>query len=638
MASDRDILSDAIERFRLADEGSAFNRDAAEDDIKFARLGEQWSEEMLKQRRAEGRPALTINRLPAFIRQVVNDARQNKPGIAVKPVDNVGDEDTAEVIGGLIRSVERHSRASVAYDTAIEHAVTCGVGYFTIDIDYAHPDSFDLEAFIRRVPNPLMVHADPNSTEFDSSDWEYGFLSDMLTEDEFKSRYPDAEPVDFVGDDRDAAMAWTDGDKVRIAQYWLRERVKRKLVQGRFFDPLDGTPGPVIAIRESDLDGYIDKLSEEAGSDMRSLFSVIREREVDAWKVKRRTMSGTQILDEDDWPGQTIPICPVYGEEVIVEGRRHLRSMIRDAKDPQRMFNFWRSATTELVALAPRAPWVMPSGALPQKGEELAKWATANTRSHAYLTFDGNQPPRREAFAGVPAGAIQEALSAADDIKAITGIYDPSLGARSNETSGRAIIARQRESDVSNFHFQDNLNRAIEGAGRILVEIIPSVYGPRETVRILGEDQAEKVVDLVSAGTGSVTQPGVDGEPRLYDLNAGHYDVVVRAGPSYQTQREEQREVMTNIVQARPDLLTIIGDQLFEAMDFPGADKIAERLRLMLPPQIAQAEGIAPPQQMQPGMAPAGPPQQPMGMPMQGGGPASPMTPVGPMGRPPQQF
>ncbi len=581
---DAEILADARERFRQSRDASDANRQEAAADFRFARLGEQWEPAMRRARELEGRPALTINRLPAFIRQVVNDARQAKPGIRVTAVDNGADPDTAAVIAGLIRSIERHSRADEAYDTAIDHAVTGGFGFFRLAIDYADPGSFDLEARIERVPNPLAVQWDAASTALDASDWEHAFVSDALSEAAFAARYPQADPVDF--DSGEAAEA----GQVRIAEYWLRERSRHRLLQLRAPD------GSLAAIRADALDGYMAELAALIGADPSGLFTVAREREVESFAVKRRVVSGAAVLETEDWPGSTIPICPVWGDEVLLDGRRRFRSMIRDARDPQKMFNFWRSATTELVALAPRAPWLMPANALPQDGIERRKWAQANARSFPFLTYEGPAPPQRQPFAGVPAGAIQEALNAADDMKAITGIYDSALGRRSNETSGRAILARQRESDVSNFHFRDNLNRAIRYAGQCLVEILPAVYGPRQAVRILGEDMAEKVVHLARGGA-----PGAAGQQRLYDLSVGRYDVTVRAGPSYQTQREEAREVLVELIRARPELAPLVGDVLLDNMDFAGAEIIAERLRAMLPPQA----------QAQPGGGPAGPPANP---------------------------
>tara|TARA_R110002033_G_scaffold169000_2_gene209138 strand:- start:102 stop:1706 length:1605 start_codon:yes stop_codon:yes gene_type:complete len=299
----------------------------------------------------------------------------------------------------------------------------------------------------------------------------------------------------------------------------------------------------------------------------------------------RYIINGVEVLEEETWPGMCIPICPVWGDEYYQDGKRYFKSLIGDAKDSQAMFNFWRSATTELVALAPKTPWVGPKGFIP-KGHE-SKWASANTRSHAYLEFDpaSGGAPQRQAFAGVPAGAMQEALSSNEDMQAITGIYPSSIGARSNETSGRAIMARERQGDVSNFHFLDNLSRAIQYAGKILVDIIPSIYSERETIRVLGEDQAEKVVQLTQEAGGAIEE-GMTGDKKLYNLSVGRYDVTVKTGPSFSTQREETRETLIELMRAVPGAAGVVGDALLEHMDFQGADRIAKRLKAMLPENI----------------------------------------------------
>ena len=565
------VITDALERFRASQSGSSLNREKAMQDIRFARLGIQWPDAIARQRQQEGRPVLTINRLPAFIRQVVNDARQNSPAISVVPVDSGADVDTAKVIGGLIRAIERGSNAAVAYDTALEHAVSCGFGFFRICTDYA--DSFDQVAKIERIANPLSVHWDTNSTEFDASDWEFAFVSDMLLESEFKRLYPKAKAISWEAGRGDDWTDWFGEEKVRVAEYWERTEVKRKLLLLS-----DGT-----AVREDQLTDQI------KAALMLSGVTPVREREAQDWVVKRRVINGAEVLEETDWPGSSIPICPVWGEEVVIDGLRHFRSLVRDATDPQRMFNFWRSASTELVALAPRAPWIVPEGGIPM-GEEGEKWRTANTRSHPYLLYrpGAGAMPQRQPFAGVPAGAIQEALNAADDMKAITGIYDASLGARSNETSGRAIMARQREGDTGTFHFLDNLSRAIQYAGRILVEIIPSLYSAQQTVRILGDDQKAKVVKLTQeAGGGGQAQ---NGQPRLYNLSIGRYDVSVKTGPSYTTQREATRDALTQLAQAAPQMAPVMADIIVKLMDFPDADSVSRRLHALLPPQVLAAE------------------------------------------------
>lgn len=592
-----DLIKTAHEQFRQSEESSDYNRKDFYDDFKFARLSDQWPEDIRKQRQQEGRPVLVVNKLPALIRAVVNEARQNKPSIQVSPVDSGADEDTAEVIGGLIRNIERASNASISYDTAIDHAVTGGFGFFRIDIDYAHDETFELEARIRRVPNALTVHWDTSSTEFDASDWEYAFISDLMTKDAYQARYPKGSMVQFesssLGEDNEQ---WLIEDKIRVAEWFKRDRKDTDLLQLAI--PTQGGVR-LEAVREQDL-LIMARRFFEAGrinteglkeKDLIEGFMVMagveerRRRTVEGYEVTRRIINGVEILQEDTWPGQSIPICPVWGDEVFIEGRRRFRSLIRDAKDPQAMLNFWRSQSTELVALAPKSPWVGPKGFVP-KGQEQ-KWASSNNRSHAYLEHEGQVAPQRQPPPAVPAGVIQETNMAAMDLNDITGIYPSAIGAKSNETSGRAIMARERQGDVSNFHFIDNLNRAITYAGKVLVEIIPSVYSPKETIRILGEDEAAKVVQLTQKDGGDQNQ---DGSAKLYNLSIGKYDVDVKTGPNFATQREETRETLIEIMRNMPDSAAFLGDVLLDHMDFKGADKVGKRLKAMLPPEVRQME------------------------------------------------
>jgi len=602
--SQDDIIKDARDRLDESQDGSDFNRDNYYDDTRFARLAQQWPSKIRKLREQEGRPALTINKMPSFIHAVVNESRQNKPGIKVSPVDNGADEETAEVIGGLIRSIERNSNAEVAYDTAIDNAVTGGFGFFRVDIDYVHDDTFNMAAYIRRIGSALSVHWDTNTTGYDASDWDFAFISDWMSKRTYKHRYPEASMTPWEADIRDeTAVTWIKDEQIRIAEYFQRTEKQRDLVQLSIINP-ETDEEEFQAVRADSLpdmakrffevgnmttkgmkdDELIRGFMEMSGTQER------RRREVDYYEVKRHMINGTEELEEAEvWPGSSIPICPVWGDEVNIDGRRYFRSMIRDAKDAQLQLNYWRSASTELVALAPKAPWLIEEGAIP-KGKE-SMWKSANTRNHAYLPYTkGFAQPKREPFAGVPAGALQEAMNANEDMQAITGIYPSSIGARSNETSGRAILARERQGDVANFHFLDNLSRAVRYCGQVLVEIIPSVYSPSETVRILGEDMKEKVVNLTQEDGASAYRKGIEGQPELYNIAIGKYDVEVKTGPSYGTQREETRETLIEIMRQVPDAAPFIGDVLLDHMDFVGADKIAKRLKHLLPPEVQKAE------------------------------------------------
>jgi len=588
MAADDDLLRDGKDLFREAEDAEADNRQTAEDDIRFARNSEQWPEEILNQRKLEGRPALTINKLPAFVRQVVNDARQNKPSIKVHPADSGADPDTAEVVNGLIRNIEYTSNADVAYDTAVECAVSGGFGYIRVGLDYAYHDSFDMDLQIKRVANPFSVYGDPNSREADSSDWMNAYVVDRLSKAEFGSKYGEDSKSYQSWDDIGAwgEGPWRQDNDILVAEWWARREEEVKIY-------LTAT-GMVLSDKQVKEDEDI-QLGLQAG-----LIQITRERLAKAYRVKQHIMTGAEIIESNEWAGCYIPIIPVYGDEFDIKGKRVFRSLIHPAIDAQRMFNYWRTTSTELVALAPRVPYIGPEGAF---DVDQDKWNTANTQSHAYLEYSKNAvaPPQRQPLdSGVAAGALQEALNAADDMKAIMGIYDASLGARSNETSGRAIMARQREGDVSTFHFIDNMSRAIRHTGRILIDLIPHVYSGERIVRIMGEDgspetrQLGKQYPKVDPKSG---QPMVDGQGQaimaLHDLSAGKYDLTVTTGPSFTTRREEAAFQMTEMIRALPASAPILGKHLAKNLDWPGADEIAEELEEMsggaqIPPEVQQ--------------------------------------------------
>lgn len=619
-----DLLTRGRREFQRCNDFEKDNRQTSLDDIKFSRLSQQWPSDIVKQRELEKRPVLTVNKLKAFIRQVVNDSRQNKPSIKIHPVDSGADPKTADVINGLIRNIEYTSNADVAYDTAIEASVSGGFGYWRVGLDYAYDDTFDMDISIERVANQFSIYGDPNSTQADSSDWDVAFVVDRMSKDAFKAKYSGKEnidgqkiTVDFdrnttpVDWDTDAWAAlnntWVNDDGVMIAEWWYREQEEEEIVRlsnghiysaDELFDP------------ETDQKKEAGERYEDAGRDdammairfglENGMLQIVDRRIRKVHKVTQVIMSGVDVLEVNEWPGKYIPIVPVYGDEIVVEGKRYFRSLIHDAKDAQRMYNYWQSTATELVALAPRVPWVGRKGTF---DSDSARWATANTQSHSYLEYDKDPPIRQPLDGGQAVGAIQQALTQSDSMKEIMGIYDASLGARSNETSGKAIMARQREGDVSTFHFIDNLARAIRHTGRILIDLIPAVYTRDRVVRIIGEDGSQQSVRVNSGGPEPMIGP--DGKPvvddkgdvivAMHDLTAGKYDLTVTTGPSFTTRREEAAAQMTELVRAFPQAAPFVADIMARNFDWPGADEIAKRFEAMnpakqnqIPPQIQQ--------------------------------------------------
>jgi hypothetical protein len=576
----RDIeafLRDCVKKFNRAEAAEQKNRQAALDDIKF-KNGEQWPEAIKSDRTNQKRPCLTINKMKTFVHQITNDQRQNRPAIGVSPVGDRSDPETAKMLKGLIRQIERQSNADVAYDTGFDSCVSVGWGYWIITTEYEDDDTFDQVIRITRVPNVFRVYMDPDSTEPDGSDAKWVFLSDLLTRQEYEEQFPNKEISPWQeGTIGDEYKSWSTNTHVRIAWFYYQESETRKL----------------LALSTGHI-GYEDELAPEIAEAVKLDESlVVRRREVQVKKWKCCKITAKDILEETDWLGKWHPIVKVIGDEVNVEGKISLAGIIRDAKDPQRMYNYWRTAETELIALAPKAPWIMEEGQV--EGHER-RWRDANNVSFPYLLYKGVSlagkqapPPQRQPFAGSPDGVTKAAIAAAQDIQATTGIrFDATLQERLYDESGKALRELKRVGDLGNFHYVDNLSRSLRHTGRLLIDLIPKIYDTPRIVTILREDDSEERVKIdPSLGKPHSQEQGPDGRiQRLFNPKLGEYEVAVTIGPSYATKRAEAADSMLAFVKAFPQAAQIAGDLIAKNMDWPGADEIATRLAAMLPPQL----------------------------------------------------
>ncbi|BAQ43979.1 portal protein [Methylobacterium aquaticum] len=580
------VVDLAMKRWRRADPADRENRDNAYADLEFLEVpGAQWGEDA-KRARAD-RPCLEFNRLPTTIAQITGDIRQMRPAIKVVPVDSRGDPDTADVIAGMVRYIENRSDAASAYFSAADQQVACGIGHWKVTTEYGSDSTFEQEIRITHVPDGIGVRWDPDAVLPTREDARFCFVPVDMSREVFEETYPD-KPAAEIGDGvlhQQGLSEWSTADTVRVCEYWTKTPVKKTLAlmpDGEILDLTDKT----------DLQAYDERFERAQVAGAR-----IEVRE--GHKVERYIISATDVLEgPTPWPGRFIPVVPVIGIEMQVGKRRYRRGVVRLAKDPQRAYNYARSTQIEVVALQPKAPFT--GTATMFKGYE-AVWETANTVNHPFLPYNPDPMAAGAAPQRVPppvpsAGLAELTRDASEDMKAVTGVYDASLGARSNETSGKAIKARQQEGDVGSFVYIVNFSRAIRHTGSIVVDLIPHIYDTARTLRIVGEDGK---VDLVSINQPEGLADDDVAERIQNDVTVGAYDVAMEMGPSYTTRREAALDGMIQLVQAAPQLAPMILDLLAKAQDWPMADKIAKRIRTMLPPQIqaeeAQESGEPPP-------------------------------------------
>jgi hypothetical protein len=588
-----DDLNTMRSRFTMAVSAYSDSREDELDDLRFAAGSPdnqwQWPADVLATRGSvqgqtiNARPCLTINKLPQHVKQVTNDQRQNRPSGKVIPADDKADVEVAEIFDGIVRHIEYISDADVAYDTACENQVTYGEGYIRLLTEYCNDDSFDQDIRIARVRNSFSVYMDPTIQDPCGSDAEWCFVTQDMTTDEYERQFPDASPVSTllmrgIGDQ--SLSPWISEKTIRIADYFYVEHKPATL---------NLYHGNVSVLENSPEDKQMKQMGMKP----------IRTRIVDQKQVKWCKTNGVEFMEEHDWAGKWIPVIRVVGNEFEVDGRLYVSGLVRNAKDAQRMYNYWVSQEAEMLALAPKAPFIGYGGQF--EGYEQ-QWKTANTTNWPYLEVNpdvtdgagGVLPlPARSQPPMASSGLLQAKAGASDDIKSTTGQYDSSLGATSNERSGRAILAREKQGDTGTYHYVDNLARAVRYTTRQIVDLIPKIYDTQRIARIIGID-GETDSAMIDPNQPQPVRKIVDEAgiviKKIYNPSVGQYDVCVTTGPSYMTKRQESLDAMSQLLQGNPQLWAVAGDLFIKNMDWPGAQEMSKRFAKTIDPKLLADE------------------------------------------------
>lgn len=611
-----DIVAEARENLVTCMTAETDFRGKAVEDLNF-RVGNQWPDHVRNARDLAGQPCLQFNLIPKFVRQVTGDARQNVPGINVVPENSEASKEVADVLKGVIRYIEHASVASYVYAKGLDQSAASGRGFWRVDTDYVDDDTFDQEIRILPIVNSMSVYFDPVAVGpcYKNAEWclVRQWLSKKSFERDFPGKNPSPDPIDgLIGSYAD----WYNKDSVCIAEYWRKKDEDDELLSVKIFpnDP-DIQPYNTTILKSEMLKKYPDVA-----------ITVEKRRKITKPKVVCYTITGSEVLDKREWPGRFIPIVPVLGEEIHVDGRDHLSGIIRDMKDPQRAYNYWMTMLTEQVALAPKVPWMVTDAMIePYKYE----WDHMNESNYPYVRFKPDPAlasgPQRPAPAQLSQGYAQMMGIAQGALNDTSGIFKPALGQESNETSGRAILARQKEGDTGTYVYIANWLLSVQYTGQIIVDLIPKVYDTERVLMILDEEDEMQSVTVNSPTTQQVTVNGLQQAmatseqkvEKIYDVTRGKYGVRVTSGPSYTTRRQEGTNSMLEFMRIYPAAAPILGDKLAKAMDWEGAEEISERLK-----QLAIHQGMLAPEAPV-GMPPPGPPQQPQGGAQPASGPAA---------------
>jgi len=601
--TDDSIVDIARKRYQRAHDALSSARALALEDTKFV-LGDstnqwQWPENVYQTRaEQQGKPCLTINVTAQHCNQVINQIRQNRPAGKVLPVDSVADPATANILEGLIRSIQSYSKADTAHDIAAEHAIYGGEGYWRVITEYESDDSFDQVITIKGIQNPRLVYIDPDAVEPDRSDAKWGFVFEDLSKAEAQEEYPDLNVSDWA---EDGDRGWVKKDMVRRAEYFWCENVDDTLYQ-----LADG--GTISKSKADDLSVTLSK--QFATFPDGRVVEIINKRGLKRrqWYWCKLVGGSTEPVDKREWVGNYLPIITVVGKEVNVNGEIVRKGLVRDLKDPARMVNYSYSAAVESLALQNKVPYMAAAEAIEGYGDI---WAAANLENRAYLPYNaydenGNAlpPPARQAAPTMATAQVQMLQLSTEEMRAASGQQSANFGIKSEAASGVGIQRLKVQGEVATFHFPDNLARALNYEMRVLIDLIPKIYDTRRIVRILGLDGKEQraIIDpeMKEAYQEVPEDKDVAG---IFNPLMGRYDVQISTGPSYQTQRQEAQDALTQICQTNPQLMQIAGDIVMRSYDFPLAEQMAERLEKALPPELRDhdenAEQPIPPQVQQ---------------------------------------
>lgn len=555
------FLQDMREEYEADVEFDRHNRQAALEDKKFS-AGEQWDPVVLEQRK--GLPCLVINSIPQFTAQLVGDFRESRRAVKVVPSSDE-DLDVAQIRGDLIRAIEMNSRAERVYDLAFESLVQCGDGAFRVSVEYARDDVFDQDIFFRPIEDALSVVWDRYSVDPTGRDAKRVFVDDRIPKKEFEKKWPGVSPDQINPDgffDQTSLSGWVDDHSYRVTEYW--RLIERQRIMAIFEN------GKVFELNE---DNY-EQIILENGPPLKTRL---------AWcsYAQMHLVTGFAILAGPfEYRLNRLPIIRMSGRVVNIGGRRVRYGLVRFMKDPARLKNFWRSVAAEQLGYAPKAQWMATESAVEGREDKIRK---AHLSRDPLLIFNDEavfgQNVQRLDPPAPQAALLNEAQVNAQDMKDVTGIHDASLGIRSNEVSGRAIQARQREGDIASLTFYDNANAAILEGGDVVNQLIPQIYDGTRVIRVIGEDESVRFQ--------RINDPM---DPNAIDLSVGQYDVALSTGTSYTTRRVEAAQAMMDAIQVWPNLMSVAGDLVAKAQDWPGADKLAERLRKTIPPQFLEED------------------------------------------------
>ena len=584
------VLANANEHLNIWN--SYFNENIVrgKDDMNFT-LRDQWTAIERSEFTRLFKPAMTFNKLYDATKKITGEQRKNKPDLLVRSLTGKATQEQINLRADLVRTISYQSQNDLVYQTAFKSALLMGFGAYQIAIDYESANSFNRIIKLEMIPDSTRTFFDPRALKPHKGDGDWCARNVVMGRAEFEATYPYVtNPVSFIDPFMLLDFQWETKDSIVICDYFVKEwfpLIIHKLSDGR----------TVKDYQWEEMQEQFEQLRELAeGSETKRLIlqqipTITSTRQTQDYRIMHYRMIRNQILDFIEWPSKHLPIIFVDGDSSFIEGRQYTKSFVHEARDAQKCVNYFGSEIAAEIKNRRREQWMAtPDNII---GYEQ-QWRNPELQMGALMAKPdpktGAMPMKQPQWDLSPALMVNM-QRAGQDIKEIMG-FSESEEVQGRDISGKARRERKLEGSMSATVFFSNLNQAIEQGGRVILDLLPYVYGGDErNVVISKKDGQTKNMVLNKVMKDETIENAMD---------AGEYDLEIDTGPSYAVQKDVALEFLAQTIQAFPQSFPLVADLWAKNLDVQFGPQISERFKTMVPPDILAKEAGEPPPPPQP--------------------------------------
>lgn len=603
-------------------------------------LGRQWKQDEEDMLQTFKKVPLQFNKLATLVNTLLGEQQQNTPQLDVRPLSTC-DEQTAEIRAIITKDIMLSTDAKTVYQQAASQAFTGGFGAYMYDTYYKSQDSWDLEICLRSCKDPTRYFWDISADDVCKTDGMHAGYYYRMSRAKFRAVHgkdieekilKDAnvtqseEEIALVSEpgrvpDGDQ-FSWADDDSITILHYYKRTYVKdtlykmsngKTLNQDEMGELILKSQEFVQKMQQSeqmqpDMFGEMPQQNMGEGSEINGEWITLYDdgepvriedkRPVKKSKIMHYHIAGDYILEKSEFPSEDLPIIFMDQHSFYQkDGKQVCRPFIIDCIDAQRYLNYLGTQSAFILKVSRYDQFMMSKQNA--RGLDTQKIWTDPSNIQGALYYDespSGAKPEQLMPPELSRSLMEQYQRAQDDLYTSTGMYPARLGQQGTEVSGAAVDARTRQGNNPTFVAFNSVSRAVAGGGKIANQMVPRVYDTERVIRLLNPMNGESLITVNK-------QSDEYGALIENDIRKGSFEVILQAGPSYEGQKSQALESLNGIIQADPQLFSLIADLYAENLPLANTIEIKNRLKTLVPPQIIEAGKtgkMPPPQQQQP--------------------------------------